>query len=219
MTKYNKVDQKDNMKIIDVEEVTEEREKTQRILTTQPIKPKRGLLRRMSDVLIGPTGAKRIGEYIREDVILPKIKEIIADSISSAVNLALFQDTNYRAPNRSRHTWGDSAPTTRGTDYRSKFTEQAPPTTTRAVRRTRTTPFVENYLITDRNEAVEVLNTLCETADRYDNVSLANYYDMIGVQSAFTDHNFGWSIDNILTATIIPTQGAYVIKLPELEEI
>jgi hypothetical protein len=54
----------------------------------------------------------------------------------------------------------------------------------------------------------------------YDRVSIADYYDLIGVDAQHTDHNYGWTIDSITRAMIVPVRGGgYIIKFPPTEVI
>lgn len=79
---------------------------------------------------------------------------------------------------------------------------------------------VDEYPIESRMDANNVLTMLHEYADRYDYVSVADYYDLLGVSSAHTDHNFGWSFEEILKAVVTPLRGGgYIINLPPVTEI
>ena len=220
MKNYHEVEQKDNMKIKESTEeeasVKTERPRPKRIVTEPLVKPKRGLFSRLGRVIMGPEGGRRIGEYIREDIVLPAFKNIIADSITSGINMALFGDSK---PSSSRGT-GGSRYTTPRTDYRSRFTTPAPARTTHepAAHR-RNSQYAEEFNIPDRDQAILILENLRETADNYDTVPVADYYDMVGFDTKFTDHNYGWSFDAIARATVIPVRGGYILKLPPLEAL
>lgn len=214
--KYHNIEPKDNMKVDKPKEEVglKERPKMNKIISSTPIKPKRGLIRRLLDGMLGPDGFRRIGEYVGQDIIIPAVKNVIADSVKSTVEMALFGESK---PS-NRNTYTSARDSVRYVQPKTDYTNRH--SVTKPVERTVRTNFhVKEYVITDRFEAAEVLNTLIEAADMYNSVSLADYYDMIGVEPDFTAENYGWTIDTIIKATILPTRGGYIIRFPQLEVI
>ena len=94
--KYDKIEPKDNMNVTNKKEVDKDiiRPKMERIVMTDPVKPKRGLFSRLIHGAFGPDGFRKIGAYIGQDIILPAIKNIVADSITSGINMALFGENH-----------------------------------------------------------------------------------------------------------------------------
>lgn len=222
MKKYNEVEQTDNMKI--KEEVSEERveKKTlEKVVSVQPKKVKRGLVGRLVSGVLGPEGAAGIGEYITEEIIKPAVKNLIVDSVTSGINKLMYGDKvggGYRPYNSGgyqRQSYGGGY---QRTNYSSRYTQHNPePAQPRTAGRPR--HGVEEYLIEERNDAAHVLVTLTENADMYGHVSVADYYDLIGVASVYTDNQYGWTIDSINRASIVPVRGGYIIKFPPVEVI
>lgn len=216
---YDKIEPKDNMDVErdDIIEVEEERIPKPKMVSAEVRKPKRGLFKRAVSSVAGPEGAKGVGSYIMQDIVLPALKSILADSINSGVNMVLFGDNT---PTNTRHNNSfnnyNRGVSTNKTNYNTRYRAPAPQVVSRQPRQ-RPTRYVQDYIITDRQEAAEVLNELTHTADSFDDVSVADYYDLVGVDTTFTDHNYGWTIDSILTATIRSTREGYIIKFPPLE--
>lgn len=222
---YNEIEVKDNMKIKETEqeevEVPREKKELKSVVSEQPTKVKRGLLSRLVTGIVGPDGIPGIGSYVNEEIIKPAIKNIIVDGVTSGINMLMYGEKG--GPNRggrSSYSGGGRSnyrPTTNyGANYRSSSVDPVQPERI-AARPAR--QGVEEYLIADRYDASHVLTTLTENADRYDTVSVADYYDLIGVPSQYTDNNHGWSIDSITKAVIVPVRGGYVIKFPPVEVI
>lgn len=224
--KYNKIEVKDNMAINKEEENKEEgtpkEEKIQldKIVSTEPKKVKRGLFGRLVTGLVGPDGLPGIGSYVNEEIVKPAIKNIIVDAVTSGINMVMYGEKGgphrggYRPHSSSRHNY---APRTNyGSNYRSNSASDAQPAE-RIARPSR--QGVEEYIINDRHDASQVLVSLTEYADRYDAVSVADYYDLIGAPSKYTDNNYGWTIDTITRASILPVRGGYIIKFPPVELI
>lgn len=223
--KYNEIEAKDNMKINsedeNQEEVREKEPMTQRV-SAQPTKVKKSLMGRFVGGLVGPEGLPGIGSYVNEEIVKPAIKNIIVDAVTSGINAAVYGATGGHRPGPGRHTPYSQAPrnyrpaTNYGSSYRNAPPEPAQPVE-RAARPNRSG--VTDYMIADRNEAAEVLTSLTEYADRYDTVSVADYYDAIGIAGQFTDNNYGWTFDSITRASIVPVRGGYIIKFPPVEVI
>lgn len=212
---YNKVDPQDNMKVTnkpDAEKII--RPKMEKILTEEPKRPKRGLFSRLIHGAFGPDGFRKIGAYIGQDIVMPAIKNIIADSITSGINMALFGE-NHPSRNSARG-WDTGRIYAPKTNYANRYNAPAANAQPAPVA-PRGYNYVVEYIIEDRLKAAEILAIMKEAADKYGSVSVADYYDMLGIGTEFTDNNWGWSVDSILRTTIMPTRGGYVIKFPQLE--
>lgn len=221
--KYNEVPVKDNMNVevdSNQEELApKEKEKLQKIVQAQPTKVKRGLLGRLFAGVVGPEGLPSIGTYVNEEIIKPALKGIIYDAITSGLGRALNMD--YRNP-RGGHVPYNRVSTPSRQDGRRYSNMYNNSRNEPEERRTSVRPSrygVTEYVITDRYDAANVLTSLTEAADRYDNVSVADYYDLIGEPSQYTDNNYGWTIDSIVHATIMTVRGGYIIKFPPVEVI
>lgn len=226
---YSKIEAKDNMKIKeekdDIPVKESERERLAPVVSKTPTKRKKGLMERLVVGVLGPEGLPGIGAYLNEEIIIPAIKNIIVESVTSGINMAIFGErgsrptTNYtqnsqRSVYRPHTNYSSSVPRT------SRYTSERPDPSVRHREVHRSLRYgVEEYPIPDRMEANNVLTVLIEMADRYDYVSVADYYDLLGVASAHTDHNFGWSYDDILKGSVIPVGREYVVNLPPVTEI
>lgn len=218
---YNKVPVKDNMKVevevdVNVEETAEKKPKLQKVVQVKPTKVKRNLFGRLVNGIMGPEGLPGIGSYVNDEIIKPAVKNIIYDAITSGLSKALHMDHKVYRPQGSRGPYRPE------TDYRTRPNgsnrNQMPHDERRPVRPSR--HGVDEYVIETRDAASEVLVALTEAADMYDNVSIADYYDLIGVPSQFTDEKYGWTIDSISDATIsVARGGGYIIKFPPVDVI
>lgn len=214
-TDYHKIEVKDNMKVAQVPEPQKKgdvREKAKRVVAVTPVKQKKGLVKRLFGGLFGPDGIRRIGSYVASDIVLPAVKNMLADSLKSGVDLALFGEHRPASRGYSKSSDVQPAPKTNYSAYsRSRSSTVERGTTNRMAK------YVDDYIIGDRMEAIECLDQLTELADKYNSVAVADYYDMIGVRTHFTDNNYGWTIDSIKHASIASVRGGWVIKFPALE--
>lgn len=78
---------------------------------------------------------------------------------------------------------------------------------------------VLQYIFEKHDEAAHTLTILSESASKYGSVSLADYYDLVKLDSNYTHNNYGWKESNVLLARIVPARSrdGYVIEFPPLE--
>jgi hypothetical protein len=163
---------------------------------------------------MGPEGLPGIGAYVNDEIIKPAVKNIIVDAVTSGINMVMYGE---KSPGRGRGNGGGREPYRPQRNYAHDYKGSTREPQERKARPAR--HGVDEYILDDRNEAANVLTSLVEYADRYDKVSIADYYEAIGVISEYTDHNYGWTIDSITHATIMPVRGGYIIKFPAVEVI
>jgi hypothetical protein len=213
---YNKIEVKDNMRVQkDNNEEVEAKEKVQieKIVSVQPKKVKKSLIGRLVSGVVGPDGLPGIGSYVNEEIIKPAIKNIIVDAVTSGINMVMYGEKGGANRGGYRPNVGSRNSLQPRTNYRaaSEHTERPIARPARGG--------VDEYSFELRDEAAQVLVSLTEYADMYDVVSVADYYDTIGIKPKFTDNNVGWTIDSITRATIMPIRGGYIIKFPPTEVI
>jgi hypothetical protein len=162
--------------------------------------------------------ARTAARYVSTDVLLPALRNLIVDSITKGVE---------------RVVWGESMQTRgrRPTSYGSRIQYDRTPI------RTSGRPVEDRYGLPDqrpaawrspkrefndivlstREEAALVVERLVDIIDKYDTVSLADLYDLLGLPSSHVDNKWGWSYLN--NVQIRQIREGYLIELPSLQEI
>ena len=74
-------------------------------------------------------------------------------------------------------------------------------------------------LMHSHEDAVKVLSTLTEMIIKYDVVSIADYYDLVGVSPTYKDTLYGWTGSELTDARIITLDGEYSISLPVAKKL
>lgn len=219
--KYNKIDPKVNASnAADSKSVEDgpDKKELKNLLSDPPKKRKRNLFSRLISGVLGPEGVSGIGQYVAEEILIPSIKNIVVDAVTSGVNMVMYGENKPRSTPHS-NPYANRTGYRPTTNYTSRYASRQPePAAERTIARAARYG-IEEYVIEDRFDASHVLTTLTENADMYDNVSVADYYDLIGVPSVYTDNTYGWTIDSITRATIVPVRGGYIIKFPPVEVI
>ena len=222
---YNKIEAKDNM-VLDnngeeVSEVeVEKRERPKQVVDTPLKERKQGLMERLVKGVLGPEGLPGIGAYLNEEIIVPSIKHIIVESITSGINMAVFGDKGTpRSPGNQYHN-AQRRVYRPETQYHSqtrtsRFTSERPEPTRRDVITDIRYP-VREYEYGSKEVANDVLLQLREYADRYQYASVADYYDTTGTEVIHTDYNYGWDFEDLVKNTNIVRMrnGMYIIDFP-----
>lgn len=188
-------------------EKTEEK-KVEKVVSEPVTRKKRSLGRKFVDIFF----SENVGDvktYLVYDVLVPAIKENIADIVNGAVAMLFFGEVRRRGNNgrtqsgSSRVNYGGyfNGGNDRGDRMPRSYRQES-------VGRTRT----DDILISSRADAEQVLDEMLELLDTYKQVTVADYYDMLDISSEFTDHKYGWT--DLRGARVVPARGGYRIELP-----
>ena len=175
---------------------------------------KRSLGRRFIDIFLKDGASpKEIKTYLIEEVIVPAVLENIADAVTTAVEMRFFGS----AKRRSR---GSGSNTNSRVNYGGYFNggggrrEQI----ARSTRESSGRPPLDDYIFESRSDAEMVLVDMRELLDQYQQVTVADYYDILSsygirVQSEHTDNKFGWT--NLSDVEPVRARGGgYYLDLP-----
>lgn len=137
---------------------------------------------------------KGIATYILTDFIIPTAR----DAVVSAVEMAVY---NGDPPRKKR----------RGETYINYGTFSSGQK--REMSRQARASHSFNAISMDRREDADmVLDNLLELVDRFGVASVADYYDLVGVEQAYTDVKYGWT--NLGETRIRKTLDGWIIDLP-----
>lgn len=183
-----------------------EKKKIEKVTKHQITVKKKSLGQRAGEALLSDE-TPSIGSYILGDVLIPAIKDTLADMATSAINMAFYGDT--RGLSRSRH---NNTRIYRGEVRSYDRCYDRPGRSERSMARLNNKYDVDNVIFGTRSDAESVLDVLLENIDRYRQVTVGDYYDAIGEQTRASDFNYGWY--ELGTARIKPTGNGYVLELP-----
>jgi hypothetical protein len=192
----------------DAEKVETEK-KVEKIVTEPVVRKKKTFGRKLADIFI----AEDVGDvksYLVYDVLVPAVKENIADAINGAIGMIFFGEVSRRSANRnnnrnnSRVNYGGYF-NGNGNDRRERMPKSY---REEGNGRTRT----DDIIISNRADAEQVLDELFELLDTYKQVTVADFYDMVGISSEFTDNKYGWT--DLRGARVVRVRNGYRIDLP-----
>lgn len=181
-------------------EITPEKKVEKVISGTAKTKKKTGLTK-MADVFI-EDDVDSVKSYIVGDVIIPTIKKTIYDVITGSLDMFFFGGTGE----------GRTRSTAEKVSYRN-YSSYSNKRNTRPNTRSVTGYSYDEVVLDSRGEAEEVLSRMDELVGMYGVVSVADFYDLVGVSCQYTDNKYGWT--NIRNAQVMRVRDGYMIKLPK----
>ena len=142
------------------------------------------------------TAKKVVGEIIREDVrsvgetvlwdvVIPAVKNLIADTVTRGIESMLYGGDSRP---RSRSSYSDYS------GYSHPKAARDRPAEKRERRSARPAEPERNEIIFDtRSDAIDVIDRMSDLIDQYGQASLADLSALIGASSNFIDDNWGWT--------------------------
>lgn len=150
---------------------------------------------------------KDVKDYLIGDVLVPTIKNTIAEMVSNGVDMALFGEVRH---GRKKSQRGNRTPYR---DYYDRRDDRR-----RESRRGAAYDF-ESVIVESRGEAELVLDRMDEIIDNYDSVSITDLYDLVGYDGGkYTDSKYGWTSLRGVDITRL-RDGSYEIVMPAPKQI
>lgn len=175
------------------EQPVEEKKKVEKVVVGQVKVKKKGGLGKVFRNIVSED-AKDVKTYLISDIVIPTIKKTITDT----VDMILYGGSRKNRSATSR------------VSYRSFYDEPR----SRDVREPVTTVGYnyDDIIIPTRGEAEEVLSGMNDILDRYQIVSVADLYDLVGLTGNYTDNKYGWT--NLRDVDVQRVRDGYMLKLP-----
>lgn len=170
--------------------------KVEKVVSGSVKSKKKNSLQKITNVFV-PEDVDDVKSYIFEDIVVPAVKDIILDAVRA------FLGVNGTSRGRSS--------TSSKVSYRKYYDDRDRRDTAPA--RTRTGYDYDDIILETRGEAEDVLERMEELIDMYQLVSVADFYDLVGVSGNYTDNKYGWT--NVRNASVVRVRDGYMIKLPK----
>lgn len=183
---------------------TKEQEKTKKIekvVTGNVVVKKKSEIQKFTDTFLSED-ISNVKNYILKDVLIPSAKKLLHDVITGSADMFLY---------------GEKMPSQRSTSQRisyASFYDKKPLIEDSIKSRTRN---YDEVIISSRGEAEEVIERMDELVETYGSVSVADYFDLLGMTGRYTDNNYGWR--DIRSAKVVRTLDGWCIKLPKAEPL
>ncbi|GHV42261.1 hypothetical protein FACS189490_10840 [Clostridia bacterium] len=176
--------------------------KVEKVISGEAKVKKKNEARKFADVFLAED-IKDVKSYIVMDVLVPTIKKAVSDVVTKGIDMVLYGGTN-----RNKNNSPSAKVSYRGCyEKENERRNYTPP-------RNRTGYILDDVSLDTRGEAESVLSSMDDLIAAYGIVSVADFYDLIGVNGNYTDNKYGWT--DIRSADVVRARdGGYVIKLPK----
>lgn len=163
--------------------------------------------RQIAEIFVGGD-LKETAVHVRDDVAIPALKNFLYDSLSEGLQRILWGETRNDRRRNSTHR-----------DYvgYSRRARELPPTPQTTTRYSRVAQGFDDIVLATRTEAESVLSRMYDLIERYNMVTVAEFYSLVGISAEFTDENWGWR--DLRSANIQHIRDGFRINLPKPEEL
>lgn len=171
--------------------LSDEPKKVEKVIKGKVKTRKKSEIKKFADTFITEDMAN-VKSYILTDIVVPSVKKAISD----VVDTILFGGSGRKSSTGSRVSYGS---------YYNKDSR-------RPIERNRMGYSYDDIIFDSRGEAEKVLMGMDELIDTYKMVSVADFYDLVGISGSYTDNKYGWT--DIRDASVLRIRDGYIIKLP-----
>lgn len=184
--------------------------KIEKVVTGTVRKQKRGLGKKLAETFL-EDDTKSVGSYIFHDVLIPAAKAMISDMVGGGIEMLLFGEK--RGHNTRRD--GGRSYTCYGSYYRSTDRDNRDRDKRDISRLGRARHDFDEIVLETRGEAEEVLSHLVDLTLDYNQATVADLYDLVGISGNFTDNKYGWT--DLRSASVTRVRDGYLINLPRTQ--
>jgi hypothetical protein len=191
----------------------------EKVVTGEVIQKPTGIGRKFKTIFFGGDMKSSV-RYVAADVLLPALRDILVDVITSGAKRMVYGESFYRRrPTEMRSRTSYNAIYSNPIDVRSRPMDPRDrarlPDQPHQGRQERFDP--GSFVAARREDAERVIERMSDILDMYEVVSLADLLDLLGKISSPIDNKWGWTY--LKNVEIRQVREGWLIELPELEAI
>lgn len=171
--------------------------KVEKVITGEAKPKKKTGLQKMLNVFVAED-VDSVKSYIFEGLVVPAVKDIILDAVKMLLGIG--------GSSKSRNAAASKVSYRRYYDDRDRRDYDRPA-------RAKTGYEYDDIVLDNRGESEDVLSRMDELIATYGIVSVADFYDLVGVTGSYTDNKYGWT--DIRSASVVRVRDGYMIKMPK----
>lgn len=179
--------------------------KVEKVVSGKVVSKKQPLSRKFAETFL-TEDIDNVKNYLVFDVAIPAAKKFVSEMVNTAVDMMLFGETRSRSGSRN------SSRTSYDRVYNSYRGSGRDDRDNRSSRTTRSYSY-DDVTLESRSEAEDVIEHMLDLIDDYGMVSVADLYDLVGIQGTWADNKYGWT--NLRNASVSRERDGYLLKLPK----
>lgn len=152
--------------------------------------------------------ARTVRTNIVTNVLIPGFKELLYDIVTKGARIIFYGEDgskDVRSGNSSKVSYRSYYDARRNERPRENKVDYREP-------RTAVGYDYDDIIIASKGEAEDVLTRMDEMIDTYGAVSVADFYEMVGITGEYTDNNYGWT--DLRSAYVARTRDGFIIRFP-----
>lgn len=187
--------------------------KVVKVVTGDVIKRKTPLAQRFKNLFF-TSDFPGVTRYLTQEVLLPSLRNLIVDSTTKGIERMIYGDVQptrrYGSDPRTRYSYNN--PVSRDSRRRVMLPDQPPhpPPRNKSID-------VGDIILSSREDADHVLERLADIIDQYQAASVADLYELVGVQTSYTDNKWGWT--ELIYADVKQVREGFLIQLPPADPV
>jgi len=181
------------------------------VVSGKVIKKQRSFGQKLSETFFGDD-TRIVGDYILHDVLIPAMKSTLSDMVGGGIEMLLFGEKKSSSRSRLFRDRDRSYVPYNRLSRRDDLEDRR-----YMSRSARSRHDFDDIILETRGEAEDVLSHMLDLIEDYGVASVGDYYDLLGIESNFTDNKYGWI--NVADGYIDRTRDGYCIRLPRPREI
>lgn len=179
-----------------------EKKKVEKVISGKAKLQQKSGARKFADVFVSEDAAN-VKSYIFSDVLIPAVKKLITDIVKDGIDMVLYGGTRSSS---SKGIRGDYV------SYSRRYDDRDDRYSHRSESRSISKP--EYVTVDTKGDALYVIEQMDALIEEYKVVSVADLYDLVGIEHNYTDNKYGWT--NIRNAKPVRLRdGRYAIDLPK----
>jgi hypothetical protein len=190
--------------------------KIEKVVTGEVVQKPKGPGRKFKEIFFGGD-AKQAAKFVAADVLLPALRNLMVDMVNNGMEKLVYGESSRRRPGgtnyASRYQLGrptSSNPFTRVPELQRGYSPTQP-------RGQINRHEMNDVIVGTKEEADLVVERLIDILEKYDVVSLADLYELLGLPTSYIDNKWGWTY--LASAQVRQIRQGYLLELPPLEEI
>lgn len=192
-----------------------EPKKVESVVVGEVTRRKKPLGKRFTETFVG-ADIGTVAQYVVLEVLIPAAKDMMSDAVSQGIDRMLFGETRGSSRSRSGRPAGTNGYVSYNRMSANKPSRDGLNEFSRRPERRSSHDFDEIILAT-RAEAEEVIDRLFDLVNQYDQATVADLLDLVGVTSNHVDHKWGWT--DIRGAGVTKIRNGYLLDLPKPDSI
>lgn len=180
----------------------QQKKKVEKVVAGTVRTKKKSEIKKFADIFVAEDMSS-VKSYIFEDVLIPTIKRTISDIITNGLDILLYGE----AGRTKKHSSASKI------SYRSYYERENDRRRDYTAARIRNGYEFEDVILDSRGEAEEVLSRMDELVSTYNIVSVADFYELVGISGNYTDNKYGWT--ETRNMAVVRVRDGYMIKMPK----